>query len=485
MKTTYMRYMLKCKLSLLLAALMLLLPTSCDKDIHENEYPLADGQGALIIGLESRAEVTDLTLYLFGSDGTAVLCETYDNPRELASGYIPVPAGSYTLVIVANGDPADTKVEPLPENTTIPDLVEWLKAHAADFPYMLTASEQVEVALGDIERLHLVLTDGTSGIHLSTVRLALSVPGLDLPAYTATRAGSEGKPLRCVAEVYQAGTSNRVHRRVQDCTLQSDGTFLAELSLMPGDYDLRLWADWDGGYYNADDLGKVLVLTDSYVANGETDKKDAYYGSLSLTVNSPSLTVNSPSLTTSSPSLTLPNREGTQTGQSLPTGEVGGAQSSPLGEFEGALVRPFAKYRLIATDVEAYYNLIEKGEALPPIEDLQVRVTYEGFFPTGFNVATGKPNDALNTGIHYTSVPTVAEGYDAAVNRQVGADFVLTNGEESFVNVTIQMIDTKTGEAVATVQHVKIPYKRGHLTTVTGHFLTAGKTPGGVQIDTE
>ena len=447
MKTTYMRYMVKCKLSLLLAALAMLLPTSCDKDIHKNEYPFADGQGALIIGLESQAEVTDLTLYLFGSDGTAVLCETYDNPRELASGHIPVPAGSYTLVIVANGDPADTKVEPLPEDTTVPDLVEWLKAHAADFPYMLTASEQVEVASGDIERLHLVLADGTSGIHLSTVRLALSVPGLDLPAYTATRAGSEGKLLRCVAEVYQTGTSNRVHRRVQDCSLQSDGTFLAELSLMPGDYDLRLWADWNGGYYNADDLGKVLVLTDSYVANGETDKKDAYYATSSLSI------------------------------PSSPTGGVEGASVS--------LERPFAKYRLIATDVEAYYNLIDKGEALPAIEDLQVRVTYEGFFPTGFSVATGKPNDALNTGIHYSSVPTVAEGYDEKVNRQVGADFVLTNGEESFVNITIQMIDTNTGDIIATVQHVKIPYKRGHLTTVTGHFLTAGKTPGGVQIDTE
>ncbi len=420
--------------------------TACDGDAHEGEYPLPEGQGAMIIGLESEAEVTDLTLYLFGSDGTAVLCETYDNPRELASGYIPVPAGSYTLVIVANGDPADTKVEPLPEQTTIPDLVEWLKAHAADFPYMLTASEQVEVALGDIERLYLVLTDGTSGIHLTTLSLSLTVPGLDLPAYTPTRAGSDSKPLRCVAEVYQAGTDNRVHRRVQECALQADGTYLAELSLMPGDYDLRLWADWNGGYYNADDLGKVTVLTDNYVANGETDKKDAYYSTTTLSV------------------------------PSSPTGEVEGAVS---------LVRPFAKYRLIATDVEAYYNLINKGEALPPIEDLQVRVTYEGFFPTGFNVATGKPNDALNTGIHYTSVPTVAEGYDAKVNRQVGADFVLTNGEESFVTVTIEMIDTNTGEAVATVQHVKIPYKRGHLTTVTGHFLTAGKTPGGVQIDTE
>ena len=188
------------------------------------------------------------------------------------------------------------------------------------------------------------------------------------------------------------------------------------------------------------------------MANGQTDKKDAYYSTTTLNV------------------------------PSSPTGGVEGAG------VEGAsvsLVRPFAKYRLIATDVEAYYNLISKGENLPAIEDLQVRVTYEGFFPTGFNVATGKPNDALNTGIHYSSVPTVAEGYDAAVNRQVGADFVLTNGEESFVNVTIQMVDTRTGDIVATVQHVKIPYKRGHLTTVTGHFLTAGKTPGGVQIDTE
>ncbi len=305
------------------------------------------------------------------------------------------------------------------------------------------------VSANKVGRLFLTLAAGTGGMAFADVRLLLTVPGLDLAAYDGTRSG--GKPLRCVVEADRAdGGGHTLHRELS-CRQQADGTYLAELSLMPGDYDLRLWADWDGGYYNADDLGKVLVLTDNYVANGETDKKDAYYAATSISVAS---------------------------------------QSSPSGELRGASValsleRPFAKYRLIATDVEAYYNLIEKGEALPDIEDLQVRVTYEGFFPTGFNVATGKPNDALNTGIHYTSVPTVAEGYDAKVNRQVGADFVLTNGEESFVNVTIQMVDTNTGEAVATVQHVKIPYKRGHLTTVTGHFLTAGKTPGGVQIDTE
>ena len=435
---------------------MCMLAAMCLASCDDNDDPVPPGYGTLSVGLRTipGAPLADLTLYVFNSDGDAVARKSHASLQGFFPDLTHLPPGGYTVVLVA-GVPGEGAPG---GDTSLQGLAEWLAGNEAAFPGMMTAQGHAEVGAGGMTRLLLTLTGGSAGTELTTVRLALTVPGLDLPAYT-TRA--DGGQLRCVVEAYRAGTNVKAYRRVQDCALQSDGTFLAELSLMPGDYDLRLWADWDGGYYNADDLNKVLVLTDNYVANGETDKKDAYYGSLSLTVNSPSLT--------------LPNGEGNQTG----------GQSSPLGEFEGALVRPFAKYRLIATDVEAYYNLIDKGEALPPIEDLQVCVTYEGFFPMGFNVATGKPNDALNTGIHYTSVPTVAEGYDAKSNRQVGADFVLTNGEESFVNVTIQMVDTNTGDIIATVQHVKIPYKRGHLTTVTGHFLTAGKTPGGVQIDTE
>lgn len=440
MKTTYMIHKMKRHLSLLLAAaLMFLLPTSCDKDIHENEYPLADGQGALILGLESEAEVTDLTVCILGEGGIAPLYKVYDDPRTLASEYLTVNAGSYTVIIIANADGAS-----LPQETTIADLTEWLKAHAGDYPGLLTASVQTEVIPGDIHRLTLELKDGTSGINLATVTLRLALPDKTMPDYPASRsADGESQPLRCVAEVWQTGTDNCVHHRIQDCTLQADGTYLAELSLMPGNYDLRLWADWNGGYYNADDLSAVTVLTDNYVANGKTDKKDAYY-----------------------------------TASVLNIGEEDTEQAITL-------TRPFARYRLIANDVEGYLNLIKNGENLPAIEDLQVRVTYEGFFPTGFNVATGKPNDALNTSIHYTSVPTAADGYDEATARQVGADFVLTNGEESAVTVTIQMIDTNTDETVCTVSGIKIPYKRGHLTTVSGHFLTAGKTAGGVQVDTE
>ena len=440
MKTTYMIHKMKRHLSLLLAAaLMFLLPTSCDKDIHENEYPLADGQGALIVGLESEAEVTDLTVCILGEGDIVPLYKVFDDPRTLASEYLPVNAGSYTVIIIANADGAS-----LPQETTVADLTEWLKAHAGDYPKLLTASAQIEVIPGDIHRLTLELKDGTSGINLATVTLRLALPDKTMPDYPASRsADGESQPLRCVAEVWQTGTDNCVHHRIQDCTLQADGTYLAELSLMPGNYNLRLWADWNGGYYNADDLSAVTVLTDSYVANGETDKKDAYY-----------------------------------TASVLNVGEEDTEQAITM-------TRPFARYRLIANDVEGYLNLIKNGENLPAIEDLQVRVTYEGFFPTGFNVATGKPNDALNTSIHYTSVPTVADGYDEATARQVGADFVLTNGEESAVTVTIQMIDTNTDDTVCTVSGIKIPYKRGHLTTVSGHFLTAGKTAGGVQVDTE
>ena len=104
----------------------------------------------------------------------------------------------------------------------------------------------------------LALAEGADGIRLTTTRLRLTLPGSDLPAYTASRSGGG---LRLVAEVFRTGTDTRAHRRTQTCERQADGTWLAELSLAPGEYDLRLWADWDDGYYDAGDLDKVVVLT--------------------------------------------------------------------------------------------------------------------------------------------------------------------------------------------------------------------------------
>ena len=148
------------------------------------------------------------------------------------------------------------------------------------------------------------------------------------------------------------------------------------------------------------------------------------------------------------------------------------------------LTRPLARYRIVTTDVEGYNNLIAKGEALPPIEELEASVSYEGFLPTAFNVATGQPNDALQ-GIAYRAGIVAADGFAGDEARQVGADFVLAGDDDSFVTVTVQLTDRTTGETVSTVRGVKIPYRRGELTTVSGTFLTAGRTSGGVEIDTD
>ena len=436
MKTTKLLYYIMC---VMLAASL----TACDNNVHDDEYPLDDGQGAVIVGLISEQAVSNLNVFAFGAEGATVIRNDYNDPRQLASEYTPMEAGSYTIVVVANVTDGN-----LPAQTTVADLTEWLKQHAADWPDMRTASIQTSLAADEVKRLTLNLQEGTAGINLSDLTLRLAVPVKDMPDYVTRAAAGESRSLRLVAEVYRKDTDTRVHRRTQICTPQADGTYTATLSLQPGDYDLRLWADWTDGtagdkYYNADDLTAVSVLTEGYVANGETDAKDAYCVGK----------------------------------QPVSIGE--GANEAAV-----TLTRPMARYRLVATDVKGYNNLIDKGEKLPPIENLDARVSYEGFLPTGFNVATGQPNDALQ-GISYKAGIVAAGGYAEDEARQVGADFVLAGDDESFVTVTVQITDRTTGEAISTVKGVKIPYRKGEQTTITGTFLTAGRTSSGIDIDTE
>ena len=159
MSTMHVYNKVKRVLSLTAAAVVALLLAACDDGAHLGEYPLPEGQGAMVVGLESRAGVSGVALYLFGDGGATALHKSYDDPRGLASEYFPLRAGSYTVIVVANAGGAA-----LPEDTTVPDLVEWLKAHTADFPYMLTASEQVGAGGGGIGR-HRAAAPGADGRH--------------------------------------------------------------------------------------------------------------------------------------------------------------------------------------------------------------------------------------------------------------------------------------------------------------------------------
>ena len=108
---------------------------------------------------------------------------------------------------------------------------------------------------------------------------------------------------------------------------------------------------------------------------------------------------------------------------------------------------------------------------------MKISIVYEGFLPCAYNVSTQKPSDS-DGGYGYASA--LSEQTDEATT--VGKDFVLVNGEQSFVTVTILFKDAN-GKAISGINGVRIGYRAGQLTTVTGNFLTAGV--GGVQVDTE
>ena len=139
------------------------------------------------------------------------------------------------------------------------------------------------------------------------------------------------------------------------------------------------------------------------------------------------------------------------------------------------MYRPLAKYRLVANDV-AKYNQLRAECKYPALEDLKISIVYEGFLPCAYNVSTQRPSDS-DGGYGYASA--LSQQSDEAVT--VGKDFILVNGEQSFVTVTILFKDA-SGKTISGINGVRIDYHAGQLTTVTGNFFTAGV--GGVRIDT-
>lgn len=428
--------------SLLLMVAVILGFTACaNEDPHE-------GEGGVAIALDNsrcpNVSIGHTYLYIYDTGGNLRSAYDYADAYAVASALLPLEAGHYTVATVINGDKSPT------ETTTLTALHEWVAAQIGIDSDLLSGIAEMDVAENRVVRVAIPLTQDAFSLPVLSVRFTMPETGMGnfTPLQTKTRAAAAGCTLRCVAELYKAGTDQIVLHKAVTPELQEDGTYKVDLQLSEGSYDLRLWADYAhteaplaDAFYHTESLKAVILFTDPYTAN--TDAKDVAYGN-----------------------------------------ESGITLSGEWATLSMTLQRPFAKYRIIANDVEGYRNLIVKGEELPQIEDLTVRISYESFFPAGFNVEAGAPNDAF-TGIGYAADIIEAEDYAPNKARQLGSDFVLTNGKESFVTITVHTFNRHTGKEISKVSGVQIPYRRGYLTTVTGTFLTAGLTSGGVQIDTE
>ena len=144
------------------------------------------------------------------------------------------------------------------------------------------------------------------------------------------------------------------------------------------------------------------------------------------------------------------------------------------------MVRQLAKYRIIATDVQEFLAKTQRQrDAEGGNNTYTVTFSYGFYFPLGFNTATGKPMNSVQ-GVTFSTPLTIPD--DGTEKCPLGSDFIFVNGTESFVPLNIELADAN-GKVVSRTRGLEVPYRRGHLTTLRGNFLT-NEMQGGINIDT-
>lgn len=216
-------------------------------------------------------------------------------------------------------------------------------------------------------------------------------------------------------------------------------TLPINLKLHAVEYTLVMWTDYvEAGtdadlYYNTENTENI-ACTEPY--KGSTDLRDCLYGTAALDLR--------------------PYRD----------------EWNAKVQVQIEMVRPLAKYEIIATDVKEF--LEKTGRQRAQGEAYTVTFTYGFYFPLAFNALTGKPADS-RMGVAFTTpldVPT-----DGTETCTLGTDYIFVNGAESYVPLNIEIKDAD-GRTVSLTTGLDVPYRRGHLTTVRGPFLTSRFNPG-------
>ena len=390
-----------------------------------------DGTRGLFVTVDRSAcpdvRVDSLMVGVYTQDGRLVKERRYSGGERYSPVLYTVDGGCYTVVAVANWAEGDS---PRP-GMSRPALMQWLTRSAADARAVpLSGTARACVSDGGVEELTVSL--GRDVDPLPVMRLTATLPGAVMPPYGgAARAAGRAVARRFVAEALFKGTGERVVRLDTVAYAVPGSTVAFDVPVDEGTYDLRLWsdcADPETGlspYYDASDLRQVAMTTAPYAAG--VDGRDAAYA--------------------------------TAVGASVAL----------------RLERPLARYRLVATDVDKY----AAAGGVPPLSDLTVRVDYEGFFPSSFNVATGKPNDAVE-GLSYTCKPSSGGGADGGLT--LASDWIIAADADNGISLTVSLLDAE-GRMVARTRRVRVPYRGGRLTTIRGSFLTAGSGSGGVGLD--
>ena len=300
--------------------------------------------------------------------------------------------------------------------------------------------------------------DGEEGVDPTLVEVNTEVP-LDLElvpleiitqknARSGTTKAATDYRRRFVIEAWRGGKpESRQVTVMEDAEEDGDGkiTLPIRLKLHAVEYTLAVWTDYVKAgtdtdlYYDTKNLQRV-ACTAPYT--GSTPYRDCLYGTTALDLRQ--------------------YRD----------------EWNAKVQIKVDMVRPLAKYELIATDVAEFLERTAQQRAQG--ESYTVKFSYSFYIPAVFDVLAGKPCESWPE-ISFTLPLALPE--EGETLHTVGSDFIFANGGEASVLLTMEIRDSR-GNRMSRVSGIDVPYRRGHLTTLKGAFLTS-EMKGGIEIDTE
>lgn len=326
--------------------------------------------------------------------------------------------------------------------------------------------EVPDITYGDVDYYLDLNYEGDMPLHRDVLYSRTS----NSPADSASRANVFKHDIRYLVNVYPAGTSSK-SRVATNAAVKSfvftDRTDVEKdrrlkLALPEGSWDIYVWTDYvDNGstadkYYNMSDWSSITYPSrDAYEGNNEC--REVFRGHTSVDVVHPYRFLD---------------------GEKLPsyTATVD-------------MIRPVAKYQFISTDVDEFVerlnmmqsnsggsrgNIDSRSLSRSDLEGFKVVFRYPTFMPSVYNMFTDRPTDSW-TGMQFECQMDVTDE-----GILLGFDHVFVNGNESILNVAVDVYDSD-GEKIASTPLVNVPVVRGKYTNVKGEFLTS-MSSGGVSI---
>ncbi|MFI3288433.1 MAG: DUF6562 domain-containing protein [Rikenellaceae bacterium] len=414
----------------------------------ENHTPLTnigDVNFAFSVSGSESVNLRDLNFYVFDSSGEMIGDYYYDDIDDI--GGMTLPTGHYTFAAAVNcGEPLDLEEEITSQTkstVTYSDFKSWMEQKAGTYYDAYTGISRSVIFRGD--QTITITLNSIDYSYALTQQFIVTLPSSDLPEYSSTKA--DDMRLRVMASITSTRASD--YESLQRAWLEPTGNtdeYSFELNIFEGSYSISLWADYSNSlsedvYYSTTSGSKVsLVSADEYTAN--TPYKDGF--------------------------------------AAVVAAEVDASDSFLASTITTTLTRPFARYSLVARDVDTYNSYREKDSSLPMVEDLTARISYEGYLPSEYNLTSLTLSDAL-TGYSYIGTNSVESD-----ELYFASDYIFATGE-LFTSVTIEFL-SPSGEVVTKCSGVQVDYAVGYHSTITGDFLTIGlegEYGGGISTETE